>query len=272
LITVLQSKSIRIVSLLGALLFFSCKSAPAPVPAPESAPVAASLPPEQEVAIATAPEEAVAEEIVIEPAEEEIDLAALEARKKLFDDLGEVLAEARAKREEIITNEYNNWYPERFEGADGLLQQAAGVWDAGFEAFDGAAPAAGQAALLDFKAIIEAVWIDKADTARNIAANAQQDALKLKADVAVKSEYNRAAELFNKGNAALRDREYETAVQFYEESEPVFTDAIKLAAEKKAKAEVALKNAETKIAESEKIVGDAAALLEEASTDTGELL
>jgi hypothetical protein len=59
-------------------------------------------------------------------------------------------------------------------------------------------------------------------------------------------------------------------IEFCTEAIPAFSEAIKISAEKKARAEAALEIAERKISESEKLVDDAINLLENSADDTGE--
>jgi tetratricopeptide (TPR) repeat protein len=255
-------------------LFISCKSAPpvqkeAPAePVAETAGVAAEEKPE--VIEVDVIEEAV--EPRIPQLQNEADLAGLERRKQEYAELGKILAEVRTKRQEIINAGFDDVDRRAFDEADDMLKRAGEVYDAGFEAFNESALEDARLALSSFNTIIDSVWMAKTEAMRTDSADKQQEALKLRADVAVKERYNLAAELHNKGTAAFRSKNYFVAIEFFEKSIPVFTEAIKTASEKKEKAELALKNAETKIIESEKIVEDAVKFFGDSTNKKGDVL
>ena len=242
------------------VLVVSCKSAPKTVEEvpPEPAKV-------EEVAAEpeTKEEPAVAEETEIAEETPEAEDGELLAKKQsMYAELGETLTAARAKRQEVMNSNLNNDYKERFDSADGALNTATGTYEAGFDAVDEAALTEARSALDGFTSIINDALLAKAESLQSTSGSMQQQALKLKADTAVKQNYNLAAELFNKGNAAMRSEDYAAAAEFYGESIPAFMETINIATEKKTKAELALKNAEEKIGESEKIVEDAVKQLE----------
>jgi hypothetical protein len=239
--------------LLASGWFFSCKSAPKPAVEP---------PPE--------PEQRAEETVEVIETEDADALAEAEKRRQDYEELNDTLTQARAKRQEIMNNKLYETVEERFADADDALTRATGAYEAGLEAFDEAALDDGRTALSEFSAIIDGWWLAKAESAREVSYNMQQEALKVKADVAAKESYNLAAELHNKADAALRGNDYRGAIEFYEKAAPTFSEAMEIAAEKKAKAELALQQAESKITESEKIVEDAATLLENSSDNAGE--
>jgi tetratricopeptide (TPR) repeat protein len=246
--------------LIVSALIFSCKSTPKGTPQPE------------------VEEEIIAVEEVVEETPEIIETAPVEAdsglirRQEIYDELGYILVAAQAKRQELVDNGFYEESPQAFGVADNALNHAVEDYAAGIDAVGENSLVNARMALEGFTAIIDSVWLSRADAQRVKSANAQQQALKLKADVAVKDRYTLAAELHNKGDAALRGKDYAAAIGFYEEATPVFDETIKIAAEKKEKAEFALKNAEQKIVESEKIAEDAVKFIENSSTENGEIL
>jgi hypothetical protein len=250
------------VFLIVSALIFSCKSAPKEAPQPEV-----------EVEIVTVEEvvEETPELVETAPIEVEVDSDLLR-RQEIYDELGNILAAAQAKRQELMDDGFYEESPQAFDLADNALNSASEDYTAGIDAVGENSLVNARMALEGFTAIIDGAWLSRADAQRVKSANAQQQALKLKADVAVKDRYNFAAELHNKGDAALRGKDYTAAIGFYEEAAPVFGETIKIAAEKKEKAEFALKNAENKIAESEKIAEDAVKFIENSSTENGEIL
>ncbi|MDR2660054.1 MAG: hypothetical protein LBC27_08745 [Spirochaetaceae bacterium] len=248
-------------------LVFACKSAPKEAPQPEQEVV--------EEIVEVTPEEP--EEIVeMDSAIPETTPIAvdsdIERQQERHAELGNILAEADAKRQEIMDDGLYEGNLQAFDIADNALKRATEAYDAGIEAVDENALVDGRFARDGFTAIIESAWLARTDALRVKSAYAQQQALKLKADIAVKDKYNFGTELYNKGNAALREKDYHAAIDFYEKSMPQFNDAIKIATEKRVKAELALKSAEQKIAESEKIVDDAVKFIENSSNEKGEIL
>ncbi|MDR1147410.1 MAG: hypothetical protein LBK66_02150 [Spirochaetaceae bacterium] len=257
--------------LIVSALFFSCKSAPKEAPQPEvEIAVVEEVVEETPEPVETAP---IAEVIVPEtaPVEVEVD-SGLIRRQEIYDELGNILAMAQIKRQELIDDGFYEENSQAFGVADNALNLAVEDYEAGIDAVGENSLVNARMALEGFTAIIDSAWLSRADAQRVKSDNAQQQALKLKADIAVKDRYNLAAELHNKGDAALRGKDYTAAIGFYEEAAPVFDEAIKIAAEKKEKAEFALKNAEQKIAESEKIAEDAVKFIENSSTGNGEIL
>jgi tetratricopeptide (TPR) repeat protein len=254
-------------------MLFSCKSAPKTLPEP----VVEETPAVETGGASEEKPEVSDVDVVTEisrdpPIPSEADITGLERRKQEYAELGKILAEARTKRQEIINAGFDDADRKAFDEADEMLKRAEEVYDAGFEAFNENAMSDARIALSSFNAIVDAVWMAKTDALRVNSSEKQQEALKLRADVAVKDEYNLATELHNKGNSAFRDKDYFVAIDFFERSIPAFDETIKVATEKKEKAELALKKAEEKISESEKIVEDAVKFLEDSVNQKGDVL
>jgi hypothetical protein len=236
---------------------FSCKSAPKP--AGESQPEQTS--------------EETSEDVEVIEAVETDDAGALANMEKLrqnYAELDEILTQARVKRQEIMNDRLNETAEQRFADADIMLTRATEAYETGDGAVDDTAIEYGRGALAEFSAIIDEWWLAKVAGARDVSNEMQQEALKLKADVAAKQNYNFAAELHNKATAALGNKDYQVALEFYEEAAPAFSEAIKITNEKRIRAEQALELAEIKITESEKLVEDAVGLLENSTDEAGE--
>lgn len=228
--------------LLIVLLMISCKSAP-------------------KKSVEQTPEPA-APEIVEEIFQEET-VQTEDLGSATFEQLGELLATAQAEREEIFENEFENKNPELFATYEDAYARAAKAYEDGPAAFNKKAYDDAVEAASGFRQILDVEWMAKIDGVRKASRNAQQEALKLKADVAVKANYNLAAEFLNKAESAYRTKEWKQAYEFFIEAEPMFNAVAALAAEKRRAADLALKNAEKKLAESEQIVADAEKILEE---------
>ena len=78
---------------------------------------------------------------------------------------------------------------------------------------------------------------------------AQAEALKERADKAVKDEYAAAVDFFNKGEAAAAGKNWKGANDMYVEAETGFKETAKIAAEKRVLAELAYREANQAIAE-----------------------
>ena len=182
----------------------------------------------------------------------------IDAREKTdLDKLKETLQAAREKRDEIIENEFTEYDPENFVKASEAFARAEVSAAKNPKQVPDLSKDDSAFAYLTFSAILDSAWTKKIDAVRKEAAELQRTALKLKADVAVKETYNLAAADFNNGNAAYREREWQKSFDSFVSSKPQFENAAAIAMEKRQLADLALKKAETKIAESEKIAVDA---------------
>jgi hypothetical protein len=223
-------KKILAVLLLSALFGISCKSVPA------------------------APPVAVKEDVVI------IEIAPID-----FGTLGDIIAEAQAKRAEITDNDLEVQNLDKLVPADESLLSAESVYNLGETASSandkGVAAKDAQSALEAYNNILNQFWFVRASEARRRASSAQQEALKVKADVAVKPDYNLSAEVFNNGEATFKTKDYKESVGFFVESESLFVSATTVATEKRRLASIALQSAEKKIEESERIASDAESVL-----------
>ncbi|MDR2842925.1 MAG: hypothetical protein LBV52_06960, partial [Spirochaetaceae bacterium] len=168
-----------------------------------------------------------------------------------YENLGELLAAAQDERAEILDNGFDQNDPDSFTIADNAFDRALKVYEAGAskpnkKAGNDAMQDASEA-LNGFRIILDSGWMGKISVVRKASADAQQVALRQKADVAVRDGYNRAAELHNKGNGSYKLRDWKTSYNYFLEAKPVFEATAQAAMEKRRVAELALKNAEKKI-------------------------
>jgi hypothetical protein len=249
----------------------SCKSAPKTVESVQPEPEESQTGVVEALEVQTGETDEIIETVETEDAAEQEDdsetLAALEKLRQDHAELGEILTLARSKRQEIMSGKLYETAQQRFDGADGALNRATEAYGSDIETFDKTTLEDGRLALSEFSAIIDEWWLAKTLSLRETSAGAQQEALKVKADAAAKENYSRAAELHNKAESAFRGKDYRTAAEFYGEATPLFLEAVNISAEKKARAELALKKADNKITESEKLVDDAVKLLDSVSGD-----
>lgn len=185
--------------------------------------------------------------------------------------LSAIIAQAQEKRQQVIDNQLDTQDGALIEEFDAALREAEGFYNRGEAALSradrGTAFADAQKALLGYTQFLDQYWLDSAADARTKSLAAQQDALKLKADIAVRDDYNLTTGIHNQGETAYRAREYQRALGFYTESITLYTNVAAAAAEKRRLATLALQSAEVKIAESEKIAANAEAVLNGAQAE-----
>jgi len=223
----------------------SCKSAPAPKQ---------SVPPE-EVAVKESPVSTSAGET----GEKETALPAAD-----FALLEKTVKNAEESRREIEDNQIEV-VPAGLTDADEALAGARAVCDLGD---DGSSPDDKEQAykkaafaLGVYTGVIAAYWKQRADDARSRAFAAQKEALKLKADVAVREDFKLSTGVFNNGESNYKAGAYREAIGFFIESENMYINLCSIASEKRRLAIAALQSAEKKIEESERIAADADSVL-----------
>jgi len=146
---------------------------------------------------------------------------------------------------EKIAERAEEFFPDFLLQADSIALDAIDMWDA--KDYSGARNAASTA------------WI----MYLNVGSSAErQMALGLKANTAVRQEFNSAEAVFNRANAAYRGQRYEEAAPLYEECLLLFRMASQLALEKQQAAEEALRRADQKAAESDEAARNADAILQ----------
>jgi len=105
-------------------------------------------------------------------------------------------------------------------------------------------------------------WIGYATSRRVSATNEREQALFLKANIAVRDLYREADGFYSQAETAMKAEQYENAAIRYIESEARFIVAIKEAEEKRQLAEYAIRNAEDKIEESDDTARQADTIIE----------
>lgn len=134
------------------------------------------------------------------------------------------------------------------------LSVAMGSYDAGDIA---KARDAAEEAYLRYKLAL-AKGLELYATGRGKAADGEkQAALALKANVAVKDQFEAASAVYEQGRAAFGRESYEEAASSFDEAEFLFATAKEKAAAKRRAAEAAMAEAERRMAESERVAKDA---------------
>ena len=175
---------------------------------------------------------------------------------------------AKGLRERIETSNYSAWdqgnytkAEERYAAEEALFVSLGDPGQAASPATDPKPLAQGIDAL-DEAVLRYNLVIQKGREGGATARKDKADAIKLqseeiKAQVAVKAEYDAALALYKDAQSAMAAGEYEDAASKFDEATAAFGKAYDLAADKRAKAEAAMKAAEAAAAESLKKAQDA---------------
>ena len=113
------------------------------------------------------------------------------------------------------------------------------------------------AAYASFKSVFATLAKELAKDARNDALAAKKDADSVKAAVSQKREYNRAAELFKKGDASYSMSGFESAFDYYDQAENIFSALYTDISEKRAAALAAIEAAKKSVEESASVAEEA---------------
>ena len=113
------------------------------------------------------------------------------------------------------------------------------------------------AAYAGMKTVFATMSKELAKDARDYALEAKKDADSVKAGVSQKKEYNRAAELFKKGDASYSMMGFESAYDYYEEAGTIFTNLYNEIFDKRAAALAAIEAAKKSVEESAAVAEEA---------------
>ncbi|MDR0600808.1 MAG: hypothetical protein LBG42_00355 [Treponema sp.] len=168
-------------------------------------------------------------------------------------------ADAYIARQTITNRNFASYDPDNFNRADTAGLAAVNDYDAGNieQARDGA-----EEAKLRYNLVLKTGWPALTAEKKATAGAQRQNALDVKANVAVRDSFNAAAQIFNEAETALRVEKYEEAVGLYEQSEILFLAASRNAEEKRRIAEEAIRTAEEKMIESDETAKKAELILE----------
>ncbi|MCL1928025.1 MAG: hypothetical protein FWG07_04435 [Treponema sp.] len=160
----------------------------------------------------------------------------------------ETLALARAKQEEA--DEYNFFTvdPDNYVLAAEAGNDAVDFYDEGNLA---KAQAEATAAYNGFREVIKNGWSEPVEEKTSAAIESRTHAQEIKADVAARSDFAAAENVYNEAYVALRAEKYTEAIELFEESDRLFEIAYNNAMDKRRIAEEALRRAEEKLTESE---------------------
>jgi hypothetical protein len=169
-----------------------------------------------------------------------------------------VLAQAGAARDEIQEKGFEGYDPEGIAQGAAAHNAALAAYEAG--SLDEARDKAGEA-LQRYRQALDTAWKTYAGERRAAADEERQKALDLKADVAVKADFNEAGGFYTQAGAAYEAGDYSQAVDAYIEAEYRFTATAAIAEEKRRQAQEAIRVAEERTAASEETLKNAEAAL-----------
>ena len=164
-----------------------------------------------------------------------------------------------ALREEIAENALEAYDPANIEAADTTLESAA--YDYQDKKFDSSKSKIDEATL-SYSQALETGWESLAAENGASASAKRQQALDLKANVAVKDDFNSAQAVFTNANAAFQAQKHKEAAQLFGDSSSKFDPVIQAAMQKRQAAEDALVKANQKMAESDEAAKNAEKILE----------
>ena len=162
-------------------------------------------------------------------------------------------------REEIFARGFDIYDPISIELSDADLYEAADYY------YNKEIPAAQEkteSAMLRYALALKTGWESYAAEKGAFASAERQKALDLRANVAVRQEFNSAQSIFTRANTAFQRESYEEAANLFEDSESMFEVIAQVALEKQRLAEQALNRASQKMTESDETAKNAEVILE----------
>ena len=162
-------------------------------------------------------------------------------------------------RMEIVDNGLELYVASDIGLADDVAWSAIDDYEAGnyYDAVDKA-----NEALLIYDAALKTAWESYASDKRVAASGERQKALDLKANVAVRDDFNSAENVYNRANAAFRGQRYSEAGPLYADCASMFEVVAWVALEKRQAAEAALTKANERVMESDETARNAERILE----------
>ncbi|MDR0656690.1 MAG: hypothetical protein LBG22_10285 [Treponema sp.] len=161
-------------------------------------------------------------------------------------------------RQEIEDRDFIRYDPDNFDRADVAGLSAI----ADYEAADlESAKEKAEEAHLRYNLALAAGWQSYAAEKGASSADKRQEALKLKANVAVRNDFEAASRIFAQGDSAFKVEDYPAAANFFADAESRFITIRGIAEQKRQAAENAIRKADEKMVESEANAEKAEAIL-----------
>jgi hypothetical protein len=155
-------------------------------------------------------------------------------------------------RQEILNRNFTDYDSYNFNRADDISLAAIDSYEAGNieKALDGA-----EEVKPLYNRVLSTGWAAATGQER-------QNALDMKANIAVRNEFDAAEKLYSQAEAARKAGKYEESADLYNQSASRFTSLVQTVTEKRRIATEALRAVEKKVAESEEAARDAELILE----------
>jgi hypothetical protein len=170
----------------------------------------------------------------------------------------QTIAEAHARQEEADANDFFSRDPDNYMLAADAGNSAVELYDAGEIA---KAQDSADESLARFNQVVKNGWLTLVEEKAELAREWRDASQEVKANVAVRSDYDSAERVYNQAHVALRAEDYTGAAELFEQSGQLFMSAHNNAVEKRQRAEEALRQAEQKLQESEEKAQNAEAII-----------
>jgi hypothetical protein len=161
--------------------------------------------------------------------------------------------------EEIQEREFAGYDPENYALAEKSMNDGIAAYDSGDS---GVALAQAEEALLRYNLVVNTGWLAYTGDLKLSAEAERRNALDAKANVAVRKAFDDADGLYTRGNIAYNAQDYAASAEYFSQSIPLFSVAIKTAEQKRVVAEEAIQTAETRIGQSEETAREAETFLQ----------
>ncbi|MHB9292454.1 hypothetical protein Holit_01551 [Hollandina sp. SP2] len=161
-------------------------------------------------------------------------------------------------RSEIETHNLSRFDPQRFAAAEEQLQQAVSAYEGQDIA---AAQQAAAEALVQYQQVADTGWEALAEEQRQRVRALREEALNLKAHIAMKDAYQEADMVYTEGERIINAKNYKQALALFTQGVDLFTAVRDTTAKKRQTAEKAIQTAQDKIADSDKRAKSAQAKL-----------
>jgi hypothetical protein len=184
---------------------------------------------------------------------------------RLYYELAWKRAVATELRQGIDDKDFAKWDSGNFQLADNKYSAEEGFWASGDPATRAGGVDALDEAILRFNLVVQKGREMSVSTAKGKTDEARQRSMDIKANVAVKDQFDAAQELYAQGSSELAAKEYESAADSFDRSASGFEEAYQAAAEKRAAAQEAMNAADEATAESQRKAEEADPLLQSTS-------
>lgn len=161
-------------------------------------------------------------------------------------------------RSEIETHNLSRFDPPGFAAAEEQLQQAVSAYEGKDIA---TAQQAAAEALTQYQQVADTGWEALAEEQRQRARALREEALNLKAHIAMKEAYQEADVVYTEGEQVLSTKDFKQALELFTQGADQFTVVRDTTAKKRQTAEKAIGTAQDKIADSDKRAKSAQAKL-----------